>query len=98
MPDALAAQILDSVGFFDIEATPLEISKKRNQAVALIPVRVPRAAQILVEGELLYPGVVLAHRIDQAATLDYIGEDCILEHHPTRGVLFCRLAPSYVGA
>ena len=98
VPDALAAQILDSVGFLDIEPPSLEVPKERNQAVALIPVRVPRTAQIFVQCELLDPGMVLAYAIHDSATLDDVGEYRLLEHDPAAGVLLGGLAPGYVGA
>jgi len=90
--------MLDPLWLLDKEPPALKVPQEANQAVALISVRVPRTAQIFVQGELFYPRMMLAHAIHDAAAFDDIREDGVFEHHPARGVLFCRLAPGYVGA
>ena len=100
VPHVLLREMLRAVWLLDKQASAaFEIPQETYQGGSLIPVFVGRAEQILVQGELLYPGVVLLHFVKDWPFTYHVRQDLFLqEGSPTlvdvRFVVRCHVEPS----
>ena len=86
MPDVLLLYVTQAIRLLYEQAAVLEITEEGDERVSLVPIRVPSAHGIFVEGELLDPGMLRLHYIENLAFARHVRQHLFSQKYPATGV------------